>query len=249
MKSRENTQLIYGTRAIIEAIQADKEIDKLFIQKGLKNDLIKELLHLTATHNIPVSQVPVEKLNRLTKKNHQGAVAFISAVQFANLDNIISQAFQEGRDPLLIILDEVTDVRNFGAIARTAEGAGVDAIVFPAKGSASINADAVKTSAGALHHLPICRVKDLEATIKELKASGIAIVGFTEKADKDIYDHDLRGPLGLLMGSEDTGIHPKHLRHCDILASIPMHGKIESLNVSVSAGIGMYEIIRQRKKS
>ncbi|MGK7391553.1 MAG: 23S rRNA (guanosine(2251)-2'-O)-methyltransferase RlmB [Candidatus Cyclobacteriaceae bacterium M2_1C_046] len=246
MNSKENPQFIYGTRAIIEAIEAGKEIDKLFVQKGLRNDLIKELLQLTSSHQIPVSLVPVEKLNRLTRKNHQGAVGFVSAVSFASLDNIINQAYQEGRDPLLVVLDEVTDVRNFGAIVRTAECAGADAVIFPAKGSASINADAIKTSAGALHHMPICRVKDLEVALKNIKSSGIRVVGLTEKTDKDIYNNDLSGPVALLLGSEDTGIHPKHLRHCDVSAKIPMHGKIDSLNVSVSAAVGLYEIVRQR---
>lgn len=246
MKNKENPQLIYGTRAIIEAIEAEKEFDKLFIQKNLNNDLIKELVGLARAHQIPLSYAPVEKLNRLTRKNHQGAVGFISAVTFSSLDNAISEAFQQGRDPMLMILDEVTDVRNFGAIARTAECAGVDAIVIPAKGSASINADAVKTSAGALHHIPICRVKDLVATIKNLRSSGVRVVGLTEKTDKDIYNHDLSGPIALLLGSEESGIHPKHLRLCDVMAKIPMFGKIDSLNVSVSAAVGIYEIVRQR---
>lgn len=245
-KNNNDTLLTYGTRAIIEAIEAGKEIDKLYIQKGLANDLNKELINLAHQHKIPVSMVPVEKLNRLTRKNHQGAVAFISAISFANIDHIILSAFERGKDPLLLILDEVNDVRNFGAIARTAECAGVDGIIIPSKGSAAINSDAVKTSAGALHHMAVCRVDNLEATIKNLKASGIRVFGLTEKSEKKVFETDMSGPVAILMGSEESGIHPKHLRICDELMQIPMFGKISSLNVSVSAGIGIYEVVRQR---
>lgn len=243
-----DTQLIYGTRAIIEAVESGKEIDKLFVQKNLKNDLIKELLQVAHQHHTPVSMVPVEKLNRLTRKNHQGAVAFIAAVPFANLDNIINTAFEKGKDPLILLLDEITDVRNFGAIARTAECSGADAIVIPAKGSAANNSDAVKTSAGALHHLPLCRVDNLEQTIKTLRSSGIRVIGFTEKTDNSLYNHDLSGPVALLLGSEEKGIHPRHLRLCDELVKIPMFGQIGSLNVSVSAAVGLYEVVRQRSR-
>lgn len=247
MRQNANPQMVYGTRALIEAIEAEKEVDKLMVQKGLRNDLIKELLQLASRHKIPVSYVPVEKLNRLTRKNHQGTVGFLSAVNFANLENVVDQAFSEGREPLIVLLDEVTDIRNFGAIARTAECAGVDAIVFPAKGSASLNADAVKTSAGALHHIPVCRVNSLELTLKHLKTSGLRVVGITEKTEDDLYSLELNGPLALVLGSEEKGIHPRHLRQCDMLAKIPMFGNIDSLNVSVSAAIGVYEVVRQRK--
>lgn len=246
-RNNNDSQLIYGTRSIIEAIEAGKELDKLYIQKGLSNDLNKELVNLAHRHKIPVSMVPVEKLNRLTKKNHQGAVAFISAVTFSDLDNIITTAYERGKDPLLLILDEVSDVRNFGAIARTAECAGVDAIVIPSKGSAAINSDAAKTSAGALHHIAICRVENLEQTIKNLKASGIRIFGLTEKTEKIVFGTDMSGPVAILMGSEESGIQSRHLRICDELVQIPMYGKISSLNVSVSAGIGIYEVVRQRQ--
>jgi 23S rRNA (guanosine2251-2'-O)-methyltransferase len=245
---KNDAQLIYGTRAIIEAIESGKEIDKLFVQKNLKNDLIKELLQITRIHHVPVSMVPVEKLNRLTRKNHQGVAAFIAAVPFANIDNIINTAFEKGKDPLIVLLDEITDIRNFGAIARTAECSGADAIVIPAKGSAAINSDAVKTSAGALHHLPLCRVDNLEQTMKTLRSSGIRIIGLTEKTDGSLYEHDLSGPVAILLGSEEKGIHPRYLRLCDELAKIPLFGQIASLNVSVSAAIGLYEVVRQRYK-
>lgn len=244
---KNDAQLIYGTRAIIEAIESGKEIDKLFVQKNLKNDLIKELFEVIHKHHVPVSMVPVEKLNRLTRKNHQGVAAFVAAVPFANLDNIISTAFEKGKDPLIVLLDEITDIRNFGAIVRTAECSGADAIVIPAKGSAAINSDAVKTSAGALHHLPLCRVDSLEQLIKSLKSSGIRVIALTEKAEKSLYDQDMSGPVAILLGSEEKGIHPRHLRICDEMAKIPMFGQIGSLNVSVSAAVGLYEVVRQRQ--
>lgn len=239
--------MIYGTRAVIEAIESGKEIDKLFIQKGLKNELTQELRTLAAHHSVPISNVPVEKLNRFTRKNHQGTVAFLSEVSFASLDNVINSAFTAGRDPFLIILDGVTDVRNFGAIARTAECAGADGIIVPSKGSAAINSDAIKTSAGALHHIPVIRTMNLTATLKDIRNSGLRLVGVTEKAEGDMYQAELFGPLALLMGSEEKGIEPRHLDLCDQIIKIPMFGKIASLNVSVSSAVALYEVVRQRK--
>lgn len=237
---------IFGIRAIIESINSGKEIDKLLIQKGLSNDLIKELLKIAKDHHVPISQVPIEKLNRLTRKNHQGAIAFISAVRYASLDNIIDQAYQEGREPFFLILDRVTDVRNFGAIARTAECAGLDGIIIPSRGSAAINSDAMKTSAGALNYIPVCRVDNLKTTITFLKESGIQIVACTEKTDQSIYEVNLNQPVAILLGSEEDGISPEYLKMTDIRGSIPMRGQIDSLNVSVSAAVAIYETIRQR---
>lgn len=241
--------MLFGTRPIIEAINSGKEIDKLFIQKGLSNPLIKELIQVARDHKVIIHQVPVEKLNRFTRKNHQGAVAFISAVSFKSLDHIVEAAYAQGRDPLILILDRVTDVRNFGAIARTAECAGIDALVVPTRGSSAINADAVKTSAGALHYIPVCRSNNLKETINYLKSSGIRVVACTEKTETDLFQQDMDGPLAILMGSEEDGISQEYLKLADARAKIPMFGKIESLNVSVSAAVIIYEAIRARQKS
>jgi 23S rRNA (guanosine2251-2'-O)-methyltransferase len=230
----------------MEAIRAGKEVDKLFIQTGLFNDLTKELLAEARDLNIPVSKVPIEKLNRLTRKNHQGVVAFITEVTFASLDNIITEAYSAGKTPLVLVLDRVTDVRNFGAIVRTAECAGVDAVVIPSKGSAAINADAMKTSAGALNYLPVCREFNLKDTLRYLKEAGLQLVACTEKTDKMLYEADMTGPTAIVLGSEEDGISPEYLKLCDVRAKIPMSGQIESLNVSVSAGVIIYEAVRQR---
>jgi 23S rRNA (guanosine2251-2'-O)-methyltransferase len=245
-KKQSTDDVVFGIRAIIETIQSGKEIDRLFIQKGLSNDLIKELLKTARDYKIPFANVPVEKLNRITRKNHQGAIAFISAINYASLDNIVSETYQNGKEPLILMLDRVTDVRNFGAIARTAECCGVDAIVIPSRGSAAINADAMKTSAGALNYIPVCREDNLKTTIQYLKDSGMTIVACTEKTDKMIAEVNLNQPAVIIMGSEEDGISPEYLKLADVRGKIPMSGNIESLNVSVSAGIAIYEAVRQR---
>ena len=191
----EKTDMSYGTRSVVEAINAGKPIEKIMIQSGLNNDLIKELVMLARKHKVPVSQVPQERLKRLSSKNHQGVICLVSAVAFGSLDNIVQQAFSEGRDPFILILDRITDVRNFGAIVRTAECAGVDAIVIPVKGSAPITSDAMKTSAGALNHIPVCRERDLNSTMKFLRESGIRVVACTEKTKTSLYETTLQGPL------------------------------------------------------
>ncbi len=238
--------MVFGIRAIIETINSEKEIDKLFIQKGLSNPLIKELIQTAKKFNVPIAQVPGEKLNRFTRKNHQGAVAFVSAVKYASLDNIIDQCYQKGKEPFILILDRVTDVRNFGAIARTAECAGVDAIVIPTRGSAAVNSDAMKTSAGALNYLPICRTENLKITIDFLKNSGIQIIACTEKTDKSIYEVDYTNPVAIMLGSEEDGISGEYLKLADQKGKIPMIGNIDSLNVSVSAAVAIYEAVRQK---
>lgn len=238
--------MIFGTRAVMEAIHAHREIEKVFIQSGLTNDLIKELIHLAKSKGVPYTFIPQQKLNRLSTKNHQGVICMLSAVQYASLENIIDKTYSEGKEPFLIILDRVTDVRNFGAIARTAECAGVNAIVIADKGNAPITGDAMKTSAGALSHLPVCRVKDMKKTLHFLRESGIQIIACTEKASDLLYDLDLNTPLALIVGSEEDGISPQLLKEADRLAKIPMKGKISSLNVSVAAGISIYEALRQR---
>jgi len=237
--------MIYGTRAVIEAILAAKNIDKVMIQSGLSNDLIKELIAVARTNNVPVAFVPPEKLKRLSTKNHQGVICLLSSISFASLDNLIFKAYNEGREPFFLILDRITDVRNFGAIVRTAECAGVDGIILAEKGNAPITSDAMKTSAGALNHVPICREKDMKKTLKLLHENGIRLVACTEKTDKSIYEVNLTGPLALILGSEEDGISDTVLRDSDELARIPLKGKIESLNVSVAAGIALYEAVRQ----
>ncbi len=238
--------MIYGTRAVMEAIKAGRQIERILIQKGISNDLIRELLQVIRSKNLSFSYVPQEKLNRLSTKNHQGVICLLSSVEYASLDNIVHAAFSEGREPFLLLLDQITDVRNFGAIARTAECAGVHALIIPEKGNAPITSDAMKTSAGALNHLPVCREKDLKKTITYLRESGITVIACTEKATKLIYEVDIKGPVALIMGSEEDGISDALLRSADELVKIPLKGEIGSLNVSVAAGIAMYEVVRQK---
>jgi len=242
----EKSEVIFGTRAVIEAIRAGRQIEKVCVQTGLSNDLIKELINETLKHGVPLSYVPAQKLNGLSSKNHQGAVCYLSAVQYAVLENLIDKAFGEGRDPFFLIVDQVTDVRNFGGIARSAECAGADAIILSAKGNAPITSDAMKTSAGALSHVPVCRVKDMKETAELLCHSGIQLVACTEKSEQSIYDVSLAGPLAIIVGSEEFGISPWWLKKAHHCAHIPMKGKIDSLNVSVAAGIALFEAVRQR---
>ncbi len=246
MKGKSPIEFIFGIRVIIETIEAGKEIDRLFVQKNLSNPLIKELVQVARAHHVPFVQVPIEKLNRITRKNHQGAVAFLSAIQYASLDNVINEAFQKGDEPFVVILDRITDVRNFGAIARSAECAGAHALIVPSRGSAPANSDAMKTSAGALSHIPVCRSENLKSTLTYLKESGIAVVGCTEKTNNMIYTIDLNRPVCIIMGSEEDGISPEYLKLCDETGKIPMSGKIGSLNVSVAAGIALFEVVRQK---
>lgn len=247
-KGADEKDFIFGTRAVMEAIHAGKEIDKVLVQKELNNDLIKELLKLCKADSVPVVRVPDAKLNRVTRKNHQGVVAYISSIEYASLDNVIENCFAAGKSPLILVLDRITDVRNFGAIARSAECAGVDAIVIPSKGSAQINSDAVKTSAGALNFLPVARVKNLFYTCRDLQKSGLTLVAITEKTQKSMYEADFSAPVAMIMGSEEDGISNELMGIVDEKVNIPMLGKIESLNVSVSAGVAIYEAMRQRNQ-
>lgn len=242
----EKNEMIFGARTVIEAIQAGKEIDKVLIKKDIQSDLSKELLAALKDTFIPVQRVPVERINRITKKNHQGVIAFISPITYQRTEDIVPFLFEQGKNPLLIMLDGLTDVRNFGAIARTCECAGVDAIIIPNKNSVSVNADAIKTSAGALHTLPVCREANLRNTIKFLKDSGFKIIAATEKGDYDYTKADYEGPTCIIMGAEDTGVSYDNLALCDEWVKIPMLGTIESLNVSVAAGVLIYEAIKQR---
>jgi 23S rRNA (guanosine2251-2'-O)-methyltransferase len=242
----EGANYIFGTRAVIEAVDAGREIDKILVQKGLSNDLYHQLRHSLKGKNIPIQFVPPEKLKRLTDKNHQGVVAFVTEVTYHKTEQLLPEVFESGRTPLVLILDRVTDVRNFGAIARSAECAGVDFIIVPMRGSAQINADAMKTSAGALNRIKVCREDNLKNTIEYLKESGLSVVGCTEKTDTVMYDADLKKPVAVIMGSEEDGISGEYLKRCDAKVKIPMAGKIASLNVSVATGIVLFEALRQR---
>lgn len=243
---QDKSEMIFGVRAVIEAIEAGKDIDKILVKRDIQSDLSKELFTALKGKLIPVQRVPVEKINRITRKNHQGVVAFISAVTYQKTEDIVPTLFEEGKSPLLVMLDGVTDVRNFGAIARTCECAGVDAVIIPAKNSVSVNADAIKTSAGALHKLPVCREQSLLSTIKYLKECGFKIVAATEKGDYDYTKANYKDPVCIIMGAEDTGIPYEHLAQCDEWIKIPLFGSIGSLNVSVAAGILIYEAVKQR---
>lgn len=247
METETNAQeFIFGIHPIMEMIEAGKEIDKVIIQKELKGENLSELARLCNHYKIPVIRVPIEKMNRITRKNHQGVIAFISAVSYASLENIISSAYDEGRNPFILILDRITDVRNLGAIVRTAECVGIDAIVIPDKNTARLGGDAFKTSAGALSRVPICRERNLKGTITYLKNSGLQVVGCTEKASKLIYDIDYDMPLAIVMGSEEDGISPECLSLCNERVKVPMFGKIASLNVSVATGLVLYEAVRKK---
>jgi len=242
----EKNEMIFGVRAVIEAVEAGKEIDKILVKKDIQSDLSRELFSALKGRNIPVQRVPVERINRITRKNHQGVVAFVSAITYQKIENIVPGLFEEGKCPLFVMLDGLTDVRNFGAIARTCDCAGVDAIVIPSKNSVSVNADAVKTSAGALLTLPVCKEQNLIDAIKFLKESGFKIVAATEKGDYDYSKAEFKDPVCIIMGAEDTGIPYEHLALCDEWVKIPMFGHIESLNVSVAAGILIFEARKQR---
>ncbi len=247
-RSDDNKNLmLFGSRSVIEAVRAGKELDKILIQNNVSNELIAEIKKLIRDHNIPFQYVPAEKLNRLSSKNHQGIIAYLASVDYQKIENILPALFEEGKTPLLLILDRITDVRNFGAIARTAECSGVNAIIIPSRGAAQINGDAIKTSAGALHDIAVCRSENLKSTLDYLKESGLKLICCTEKSDKFYYDADLSTPTAIIMGSEEDGISAEYIKRSDDNVKIPLMGKIESLNVSVATGIILYEAVRQRK--
>lgn len=242
----EKYEMIFGARAVIEAIQAGKEINKVLVKIDIRSDLVKELFAILGQTSIPVQRVPVERIDRITRKNHQGVLAFVSPVAYQRTEDLVPFLFEQGKNPLFLMLDGITDVRNFGAIARTCECAGVDAIIIPARNSAGINADAVKTSAGALHTLPVCRENNLGDTIRFLKNSGFKVVAATEKGNHDYTKADYLPPTCIIMGAEDTGVPYGHLALCDEWIKIPLFGSIGSLNVSVAAGILIYKAVEQR---
>lgn len=242
----EHNDYIFGIHSVIEAIEAGRTVDKLFMKKDLNGELATRLCRLARERGIPVQRVPVERLNKITRKNHQGVVGIVAAVDYCRLSDVVPTLFDDGVLPFILVLDGITDVRNFGAIARTAECCGVNAIVIPMRGSVSVGADAVKTSAGALNHIPVCREGSLLKSVEYLKSSGCQIVAVTEKSSINYTTGNYDGPVALVMGAEDVGISPEILRIADTRAAIPMFGHIGSLNVSVAAGVMMYEVVRQR---
>lgn len=243
----EQDNQIFGIRAIIEAIEAGKDIDKVFIQKDANGDLMSELLKVLKKNNINFSYVPIEKLDRLTRKNHQGAIASIAPITFVSLESLIEGVLEKKEKPLFVVLDQISDARNFGAIIRTAACCGADGIIVSKNGAAPVNGDTVKTSAGAVFNIPICKVDHIKDAVFYLQGSGVITLGATEKATKEIYDVDLNVPVAIIMGSEDRGINPSVLKIIDEQAKLPMFSTIDSLNVSVACGAFLYEVVRQRR--
>lgn len=242
----EKEHQIFGIRAIIEAIQAGTTIDKVYIQKETSGELMKDLMKVMKRANVNFSYVPVEKLNKLTPNNHQGAVASISPISFFDLESLIETILENGKKPLFLVLDQISDARNFGAIIRTAECTGVNGIIIQKSGSAPVNGDTVKTSAGAVFNIPICKVEHIKDAIFLLQASGIKTIAATEKTEDTIYNVDLTEGVAIIMGSEDRGVNPSVLKIVDEKAKLPMFGTIGSLNVSVACGAFLYEVVRQR---
>ena len=242
----DNESQLFGIHAVMEAIKSGKTIDKIFLQKGLQGELSRELILLLREHKIVPNTVPIEKLNKLTRKNHQGVVAFVAPVDFHDLEELVIQTQEKGETPLFIMLDQLTDARNFGAIIRTAECVGAHGIIIPKSGAAPVSADTVKTSAGAVFNMPICKVDHLKDALFLLQASGIQTVAATEKTEDTIYQVDFKNPTAIIMGSEGKGVSPGILKLVDHKAKLPMYGNISSLNVSVAAAVFLYEAVRQR---
>lgn len=238
--------MLYGIKPLEEAFMAGKQVDKVFIQRNLKSDDILALTKLANDHKVPVSKVPIEKLNGFTRKNHQGVVAFLSAITYSTIDFVMTEVYERAETPLVLLLDRITDVRNFGAIARTAECLGVHAIVVTAKGGAQIGPDAIKTSAGALNHIPVCREENLKDTVQYLHDFGLQVIACSEKGADTVYQADFKVPTAIVMGSEEDGVSDDIIRVSDRLCKIPLGGKISSLNVSVATGIILSEVVRQR---
>lgn len=243
---KNSEQMIFGMRPVIEAINSGKEIEYLMIQNNLLGENYSELMRIIKKNGQTFQRVPIEKLNRITRRNHQGVVCFISPISYTNLEDILPFVYEKGKDPLIVLLDGITDVRNFGAIARTAECAGVDGLVIPEKGGARVTADAIKTSAGALSKMAVCKTKSIESSIRLLKESGVQVIACSEKGEKSLYDLKFNKPTALILGAEDKGVSQSCLNLADEIGQIPIKGKIGSLNVSVSAGVAIYEVLRQR---
>jgi len=239
-------EYIYGLHAVEEAIEAGRDIDKILIKKDLQSDAATAVLEKAQQAGIPLQRVPVQKLDGITRRNHQGVVALLSAVTYYRLDNLVPQLFENGENPFIVVLDGVTDVRNFGAIARTCECAGVSAIVIPERGSVSVNADAVKTSSGALNVLPVCREKSLTDALRYLAQCGFTTIATSDRNSEPYTEQDFTSPVAIVFGAEGSGVSPAVAAHCDRHVAIPQFGQINSLNVSVAAGIVIYEVVRQR---
>lgn len=239
-------QVIYGVHSVTEALQAGKDIEKVIIQNNVHGEWVPKIRKTLAELEIPLQALPAEAMNRLVQGNHQGIAAFLSPIQYQAIEAIIPMVYETGVAPLILILDRITDVRNLGAIARTAECCGVHALIVPARGSAQINADAVKTSSGALLNIPVVRSMNLKHTLGFLKESGLKLIAATEKSETALWNFSFTEPLAIILGAEDTGVSPEYLKLCDELGMIPMQGQLASLNVSVAAGMFLYEVVRQR---
>ncbi len=244
--NEKNENLIYGIHPVKEAILTGKTIDKLLVQKGLKGDNAYELKKLARKAGVVVKEVPQEKLYRITPKNHQGFVGFVSPIPNHSIEEVLPQLIEKGITPRILILDGITDVRNFGSMIRTAECMGINAIMLPARNSVPINSDVVRTSAGAVFNIPICKEIHFGSSIQLIKDSGVKLVASSEKTDNTIYQTDLTGPIAIIMGDEGEGVHEKTLEKADAIAKIPMQGKVASLNVAVATGMILSEVERQQ---
>ena len=246
---KSDSQFVFGVRSVIEAIRSGKEIEKILVRRDLRGDTVHELLMLIRKEKIPFQYVPVEKINRVTKKNHQGILAFISVVEYTRIDELVPSLYEDGRSPFLLMPDGVTDVRNLGAIVRTAESSGVHGMILPQKRTSMLTADTIKTSSGALYHLPVCRTDNIKETLDYLRKSGLQLVAASERAEKSYFEVDYLPPTLVIVGAEDKGLSPEVLKKADELVKIPMAGKIGSLNVSAAAAVLLYEVVRQRTVS
>jgi 23S rRNA (guanosine2251-2'-O)-methyltransferase len=244
-QKKERTDIIYGIHSVIEAIKADRELNKILIQKGIQKDVFNELREALTGKHFQLQFVPAQKIDSLTSGNHQGVVAFVTPIEYKEIETLVDQMLEEGKKPTILVLDRITDVRNFGAIARTAECEGVDAILIPSKGSALVSSDAMKASAGALNRIPVCKTDDLKNSLFYLQQSGLRLVACTEKSAAPLYQVNLRGSVAIIMGSEENGITQDLINMSDIKAKIPMRGEISSLNVGVATGMVLYEKLRQ----
>lgn len=246
MEFENKTDLVFGIHPILEGLESGENFDKILILNSLRTPQAKEIIATAKERGIAVNKVPQQKLDRITRKNHQGIIGFIAPIEFHQIEDILPDIFSRGKNPFLLILDRISDVRNFGAIVRTAECAGADAIIIPKKGSAQINGETIKTSTGAIFNIPICKVSGIDSIIPFLKESGIHLIACTEKAEINYTQIDYTLPIGIILGSEESGIAISNITKSDSTAKLPLIGKTKSLNVSVAAGIIMYEVIRQR---
>ena len=245
---KEKKDVIFGIHPVLEAIKSEQELNKILIQKGIEKDLFRELKEVLAGKDYNIQFVPIQKLNKLTSGNHQGVVAYVTPIEYQNIEVLVDDWIAKEKKICILILDRITDVRNFGAIARSAECQGVDAILIPSKGSALVSSDAVRTSSGALSRIPVCKTDDLKNTLFYIQQSGIRLIACTEKSSLPLHEINLRGSVGIIMGSEENGITSDLINLSDVRAQIPMHGEIQSLNVGVATGIILYEKMRQENR-